>query len=357
MASTPRMIPLAIIFLLLALIAIIAERNPSQPGDEPAFTKVQEVAAGDTLHLEGGVSVCVEQPGFLNSLMPFGTVIGVHTYLIVNPEDNEKNCLSVLQVEIETDRDLELAGRLSAGILTPNGKFYAGDCYIPDSSGRLPSETLHEVPAGVRRVYFVSTVPRRLAKKSGEFQFCLYADGTKYTLPFSPGLMEPMLKAGDTLENGDYRLVLVDARQGDRISASNDPETYMFQGAKSSYNGYIEIVADITNLSGRTENILRSVECRRVFDGYVEGPLSSSIMEDEDMTHFTPMGLYGAGASGSRSGIHIYHGVGAVNNSEIPPGETRRVHFFWDRSDEAAAQEEHLIRIHMGGSDGYVRIA
>lgn len=40
MASTPRMIPLAIIFLLLALIAIIAERNPSQPGDEPAFTKV-----------------------------------------------------------------------------------------------------------------------------------------------------------------------------------------------------------------------------------------------------------------------------------------------------------------------------
>ena len=46
MASTPRMIPLAIIFLLLALIAIIAERNPSQPGDEPAFTKVQEVAAG-----------------------------------------------------------------------------------------------------------------------------------------------------------------------------------------------------------------------------------------------------------------------------------------------------------------------
>lgn len=53
MASTPRMIPLAIIFLLLALIAIIAERNPSQPGDEPAFTKVQEVAAGDTLHLEG----------------------------------------------------------------------------------------------------------------------------------------------------------------------------------------------------------------------------------------------------------------------------------------------------------------
>jgi len=201
----------------------------------------------------------------------------------------------------------------------------------------------------------VSTVPRRLAKKSGEFQFCLYADGTKYTLPFSPGLMEPMLKAGDTLENGDYRLVLVDARQGDRISASNDPETYMFQGAKSSYNGYIEIVADITNLSGRTENILRSVECRRVFDGYVEGPLSSSIMEDEDMTHFTPMGLYGA--SDSRSGIHIYHGVGAVNNSEIPPGETRRVHFFWDRSDEAAAQEEHLIRIHMGGSDGYVRIA
>ena len=149
--------------------------------------------------------------------------------------------------------------------------------------------------------------------------------------------MEPMLKAGDTLENGDYRLVLVDARQEDRISASNDPETYMFQGAKSSYNGYIEIVADITNLSGRTENILRSVECRRVFDGYVEGPLSSSIMEDEDMTHFTPMGLYGA--SGSRSGIHIYHGVGAVNNSEIPPGETRRVHFFWDRSDEAAAQE------------------
>ena len=85
MASTPRMIPLAIIFLLLALIAIIAERNPSQPGDEPAFTKVQEVAAGDTLHLEGGVSVCVEQPGFLNSLMPFGTVIGVHTYLIDQP--------------------------------------------------------------------------------------------------------------------------------------------------------------------------------------------------------------------------------------------------------------------------------
>ena len=102
MASTPRMIPLAIIFLLLALIAIIAERNPSQPGDEPAFTKVQEVAAGDTLHLEGGVSVCVEQPGFLNSLMTFGKVIGVHTYLIVNPEDNEKNFISVLQVEIET---------------------------------------------------------------------------------------------------------------------------------------------------------------------------------------------------------------------------------------------------------------
>ena len=132
-----------------------------------------EGAHPDTLRTESNnlIHSLTHLPGCLVRKCDRQDIPWVHTYLIVNPEDNEKNCLSVLQVEIETDRDLELAGRLSAGILTPNGKFYAGDCYIPDSSGRLPSETLHEVPAGVRRVYFVSTVPRRLAKKAVSFSF------------------------------------------------------------------------------------------------------------------------------------------------------------------------------------------
>lgn len=340
--------------LLLALLCFIFVgtiyyfdeiKNPAQPQKSPKFIQKQSLSTGDTVVIDNKAILKPIKTCFKSNLNEYTSQM--NNARIISPENREKNCFAILKLEINTVSDINVDEEFLSGVITPNGKYYSANTKVAGELGKIPEDSSQTIDSDKSRIlYFYTELPRDIVQKGGDFQFIFVINKTKYTIMFDPMTYDNVLNPGDVFGDDNYSMTIVATNTGKNIIASNDPETKF---SRIPGHGFVEIVADVTNYSESKENILYYIKCHKIAPDGIEGITCEGLMESDDMNFFVSSGLGGSAVSG---GSRIYSAEGAINNTFIKTGETRRIHFFWNIDDGDSS--EYTLSVNIGGNQGYV---
>lgn len=95
-------------------------------------------------------------------------------------------------------------------------------------------------------------------------------------------------------------MTIVDAKIGSKITTSNDPESAFY---KLMGNGFVEVIADVTNNTKSDENILSYIKCNIMLADGIEGVGCETLCENSNMTGFVSGGM---GSSMVGAGVAIF---------------------------------------------------
>ena len=309
----------------------------SQFGPEPSHKLKINMNAGDASYLGPDTTIMIKRALFTDFLMIFNSNVNSVHNRTLSTQFDEDNSMAILQTTITAGAEPLDFSNFSCGVIAPSGKFFKGQYQITNEKGFLPPTEITALePGESRTVYFMTKIPRTLVHLGGNFSLNVYFDSKNYSTAFSPESREPLLQAGDKLISDEVIFKLVAVRQSDTLY--NSDGSNFKQGEKSSYDGFIEIIADVTNLTDAKINPLKFISCHRL-EGNTSGLASKTLP-----------GYFSGVLWGDSKVINGYQ----ASLAEIGAQKTERIHFFWNT--KAGDSPVKYATVFLGSSTGFVEI-